>query len=708
MTSTKQDQYKEIPISNWKPCSAALILACAVCLFCAATAIASPAQTFTTLVDFGGTNGDQPMASLVQGTDGNFYGTTYEGGDLTCGPPYGCGTVFQITAAGTLTTLHNFESTDGLFPEAGLIQATDGNFYGTTSAGGANPYYSDGTVFMITPGGTLTTLYNFAGTDGANPAAGLVQGADGNFYGTTEYGGNQSCISSGCGTVFMITSQGTLTTLYSFTGGTDGAHPSAGLVQATDGNFYGTTEGGGNSNCISGGGCGTVFAITTGGTLTTLHSFTLAEGANPLAGLVQGTDGNFHGTTEYGGDYSNCNIPIGCGTVFSITASGTLTTLHPFHLTEGNNPFAGLAQGTDGNFYGTTAYGGANNACLSQIGCGTVFDITAGGTLTTLHSFAGTDGSGPRAALVQGTDGIFYGTTGGGGTSTCNSVGCGTVFSLAIAANKTSTTTTAMVTPASIAVGSTSGVTLSATVKPTSGSGTPTGTVTFFNGTTQVGQPAPLSGGMAALNYNTSSLAVNTYSITATYSGDTSFASSTSSPAVLTVTAAQDFEIAANPATVTVSAPGQSGSTALTITPLGGFNQTVSFACSGLPAGANCSFASTTTGATMTITTTGSTARLQEERFGRGQAPLYALLLPGLCGLVSAGARKRSLRSMRVLALLCAVGFCSLSIACGGGSSTSSGGNGGGTGTPTGKSTVTVTATAGSLSHQTTITLNVQ
>jgi uncharacterized repeat protein (TIGR03803 family) len=125
MASTKQDQYKEIPIRNWKPCSAALILACAVCLFCAATAIASPAQTFTTLVDFGGTNGDQPMASLVQGTDGNFYGTTYEGGDLTCGPPYGCGTVFQITAAGTLTTLHNFESTDGLFPEAGLILARD-------------------------------------------------------------------------------------------------------------------------------------------------------------------------------------------------------------------------------------------------------------------------------------------------------------------------------------------------------------------------------------------------------------------------------------------------------------------------------------------------------------------------------------------------------------------------------------------------------
>jgi len=311
-----------------------------------------------------------------------------------------CAAAAVVAPAQTLTTLYSFCSqnncTDGFAPEAGLVQGTDGNFYGTTEYGGA---YNDGAVFKITPGGTLTTLHSFSGSDGQWPHAGLVQGGDGNFYGTTERGG-----ASGRGTVFKINPNGTLSTLYSFcpNGGkcADGYYPDAGLVQATDGNFYGTTIFGGAS------GYGTVFKITASGALTTLHSFNYTDGVSPEAGLVQASDGNFYGTTSGGG----AGI---AGTAFQITAAGTLTTLYSFcsqnNCTDGFAPEAGLVQGTDGNFYGTTAGGGTSNNCVE--GCGTVFKITPGGTLTTLHGFSGADGANPYAGLVQATDGNFYGTT---------------------------------------------------------------------------------------------------------------------------------------------------------------------------------------------------------------------------------------------------------------------------------------------------------
>ena len=229
-------------------------MACTIFVVCAATAIAAPAQTFTTLHIFDGTDGEYPAAGLVQGTDGNFYGTTGYGGATTC--TYGCGTIFKITPAGTLTTLHSFDYTDGEYPlGGGLVQATDGNFYGTTSEG-ANGY---GTVFKITPTGTLTTLHSFHVTDGAYPEA-LVQATDGNFYGTTSFGGTAgNCTPGGCGTVFKITPGGTLTTLHNFANTTtEGAVPGAGLVQATDGNFYGTTADGGAYAD------GTVFSLSVG------------------------------------------------------------------------------------------------------------------------------------------------------------------------------------------------------------------------------------------------------------------------------------------------------------------------------------------------------------------------------------------------------------------------------------------------------------
>ena len=349
--------------------------ACAVFVLCAATAIALPAQTFTTLYTFDGTDGVNPQGVLVQAANGDFYGTTHNGGEPG-GAASGVGTVFKITPTGTLTTLHSFDGTDGASPFLGLVQATDGNFYGTTGNGGAgygsanngcgSAHFGCGTVFKITPGGTLTTLYSFCSQsgcpDGELPIAGLVQATDGDFYGTTDGGG-----ANHVGTVFKITPTGTLTTLHSFDGA-DGAYPFAGLVQATDGNFYGTTWEGGATFYPG----GTVFKITPSGTLTTLYSFCsqsgCPDGAGPY-GLVQAANGDLYGTTEFGGPTgftpNNCPEAFGCGTVFKITPSGPLTTLYSFcsqsACADGENPVAGLVQATDGNFYGTTGNGGANN-----------------------------------------------------------------------------------------------------------------------------------------------------------------------------------------------------------------------------------------------------------------------------------------------------------------------------------------------------------
>jgi uncharacterized repeat protein (TIGR03803 family) len=301
----------------------------------------------------------------------------------------------------------------------------------------AGGFVGCGTVFKVTPGGSLNTLYNFCSqqycSDGSNPSAALVQGTDGNFYGTAngQFGG----------TVFKITPDGTLTTLYLFCSlqhCADGEYPRS-LVQGTDGNFYGTTYAGGtSSNCTSysSNGCGTVFKITPQGTLTTLHSFDNAGGCYPQAGLVQGTDGNFYGTTSGGGPSGYCGSPVPAGgTVFKITPAGILTTLYNFcsrtNCTDGDLPYGALVQATDGNFYGTTNGGGSHGNC-GGVACGTVFEITAAGTLTTLYNFCSqancADGKLPYGKLMQAVDGNFYGTTYEGGAN--NS---GTVFSLQVA-----------------------------------------------------------------------------------------------------------------------------------------------------------------------------------------------------------------------------------------------------------------------------------
>ena len=310
------------------------------------------------------------------------------------------------SSAATLTTLHSFiTGTDGTQPRGTLVQGSDSNFYGTTLSGGS---FGSGTVFRVNSLGTLTTMYNFTGTtDGAQPRGVLVQASNGLFYGTTFSGGG---LSSNAGTVFSITSAGTLTTLYRFTGGNDGGNPAAGLVQGSDSNLYGTTFGGGSN------GTGTIFKINAAGSFTPLHSFTGTDGANPDGELVFGANNRLFGTTFAGG--------TGLGTVFSITTAGVITPLWNFTGgTDGANPAAGLTLGITSNFFGTTlGGGGANGGSVT----GAVFRINAAGSLTPLYNFTGgADGASPMAALVLGSDGNFYGTTSAAGGS-----GMGTVFNM--------------------------------------------------------------------------------------------------------------------------------------------------------------------------------------------------------------------------------------------------------------------------------------
>ena len=347
-----------------------------------------------TLFGFGANPNDpkNPQGGLVQGSYGNFYGTTAFGG--TGGDN---GSVFSITPNGTVTNLLFFNSTNGSHPTGNLVLGTDGLFYGTTAFGGASN--DNGTVFKITSNGVFTSLFSFNGANGSRPMAGLFQGSDSLFYGTTAFGG----ASNDNGTVFKITSNGVYTRLLSFNG-TNGSRPMAGLVQGIDGSYYGTTASGGSTVTN-----GTVFKITSTGVFTLLSSFSGTNGSDPEGTLVQAPDGNFYGTTLTGGTTDS-------GTVFRITPGGALTRLYSFTGgLDGNSPAAGLTLGSDTNFYGTTE--GTTTTNL-----GTVFRISTNGALTTLATFDGTNGASPVAKLVQGRiDGNFYGTgfdhgPAGGGT----------------------------------------------------------------------------------------------------------------------------------------------------------------------------------------------------------------------------------------------------------------------------------------------------
>ncbi len=387
----------------------------------------TPGGVLTTLVS-GQAN---PAAGLAVGNDGLLYGMTGAGG------AFGFGTVFKLTTNGVLTNIAVLDGVNGGNPQFGLVLASDGNFYGASQEGGTN---GAGAVFRVTPGGGLTTLASFDSSFlGGFPVAGLAQGPDGNLYGITTAGG-----SAGRGTIFKITTGGTLTTLYSFQG-LDGFVRHARLTLGPDGNFYGTSRDGGSADM------GAIFRVTTNGVFTNLVSFTGTNGTVPLAELTLGTDGQLYGTTQLGGSSnlgtvfkvttngvlttlvslkdSVTGLPssglllagdgnfYGCspGVVFKVTPDGVLTTLVSLIPLSGVHPEGALTLGPDGNFYGTTREGGTNNA-------GTIFRLTPNGAFTSLFAFNTTNGSAPQAGMVLGRDGNFYGTTELGGPASSGTV----------------------------------------------------------------------------------------------------------------------------------------------------------------------------------------------------------------------------------------------------------------------------------------------
>lgn len=406
-------------------------------------------------------DGANPYAEMIEGADGNYYTTTIQGGTGTC-PGLsqqvtpGCGAVVKVTPSGQLSVVYSFPynssnqtAPDGLNPQAGLVQGPDGNFYGVSTYGGslgtAGPCVTPahigggcGTVFKITQSGKATVLHTFCGgngcgsltTDGYFPAGRLIFGTDGNLYGATQFGGVfQGVLNSG--TIFRISRSGSYKILHVFSGNSntgDGANPAAGLIQASDGNFYGTTMSGGASGIY-----GSVFKMTHSGVVTILHSFTSSSdpnGAQPEGALIEASDGNLYGTAAGGG-------ANGWGTVFRISKSGVFQKLYDFTQAQGNVGFlpkAGLIQASDGNLYGTAWEGGGP----TQVG--SIYQLTLTGVAALEAGFDGqTTGSAPVDALLQGSDGKLYGTAqNGGGPNGSGTQGTLAVLSASLARPKPS------------------------------------------------------------------------------------------------------------------------------------------------------------------------------------------------------------------------------------------------------------------------------
>lgn len=341
-----------------------------------------------------------PQGKLLRANDGNFYGTTSHGGLGNWG------TIFKMTPDGVFSILVNFTGPNGAAPLGGLVRGSDGNLYGTTSQGGA---FQKGTVFMMNSHGALTTLVSFAGTNGKHPVGELTLGNDGEFYGVTSEGGSAGAI----GTVFRMSPGGGLKTLASFKQ-TNGASPRAGLIQASDGNFYGTTSSGGGL------GYGTVFRISQDGVVSTFSDLTGTNGGIPVSALIQARDGNLYGTTTEGGH-------SGYGTIFQLTLSRTLQTVYEFTDRNFSSPGSSLIEADDGNFYGSTT--DPDNADSG----GRIFQLTSHGHMEVVANFTATLGNTDRefSGLIQDNDGNLYGTTTVKGNSTTGeSASGGQIFRL--------------------------------------------------------------------------------------------------------------------------------------------------------------------------------------------------------------------------------------------------------------------------------------
>ncbi len=358
---------------------------------------------FTIIHSFAGTDGLMPVGSLIEDIKSNIFGVTAEGG------PASDGSIFEVNGrTGATTNVHSFNGTDGISPAGGVLNSVGnidlgGNFYGTTQGGGAS---GNGTVWVENSKGSFKTLYSFTGAgDGAQPTGRLLFFVDGNLYGTTLGGGKY-----GAGTVFQISTGGKLKTLYSFTGGNDGGSPESGLAISLNGrsinsSMFGTTNQGGSL------GGGVIYGITTGGKFTLVHTLAPAtEGSNPVGELITDDNGNLFGTGSGGGS-------TGAGTIFKVTPAGSLTLLYTFPVDpvtflnpKGNTPLARLAGWSGSSLYGSAAFGGS-------AGAGTIFKLD-GTTLTILHQFTGDDGQTPNGQLlISPLDGNIYGTTANGGVN---------------------------------------------------------------------------------------------------------------------------------------------------------------------------------------------------------------------------------------------------------------------------------------------------
>jgi uncharacterized repeat protein (TIGR03803 family) len=417
-----------------RPRAVKIALAFAIVVLTAAgMTVPAHAQTFRVLYEFtGATDGGYPFTGLARDPSGNLYGTTPLGGLPESCVGNGCGVVFKVDGDGKQTVLYSFDfiepgweepGWDGAHPYGTLVRDAQGNLYGTTWLGGRGPCHffpespdfrsACGTVFKLDRDGKETVLYNFVGgpSDGVGVPDGVVRDERGNLYGVTSWGG-----SWGFGVVFKVDKDGHETVLHSFSGGSDGAYPDAGLIRDKQGNLYGTTQYGGSHDA------GTVFKLDTDGQESVLYSFTGgADGAHPSAVPLRDEDGNLYGTTVYGGS-GNCydGIAYGCGTVFKLDGEGRETVLYTFTGgADGAYPQAGLIRGKRGNLYGTASQGGSSNV-------GTVFMLDRRGRQTVLHTFTGgSDGAYPFADLLSDEGGNLYGTAVGGGRFYA-----GTVFKL--------------------------------------------------------------------------------------------------------------------------------------------------------------------------------------------------------------------------------------------------------------------------------------
>jgi uncharacterized repeat protein (TIGR03803 family) len=396
----------------------------AFALAASAETAATPPPKLLTITGFNGADGYFPQSGLTLGSDGYLYGTT--AGSVALNDTFG--NIYRLSVNGdVLEVLYTIQSGDGMGNTlvAGLTEGSDHNFYGATAHGDNTACYDNGAtgcgaLFRITSGGVPTVLHQFAGTDGWEPYAAPVEGPDGYFYGTTYRGGLYNF-----GTVYKMTSDGNLITLHSFTGGPgDGAYPMAGLALVPyKGTLYGTTSSGGASNM------GTIFSITLDGVTKILHSFTgtTTDGRTPLSPLVLAKNGNFYGTTQYGGGNGCFQVYAGCGTIYEISPKGKFILKYVFPGGAGGEiPVGPLVQSIDGRLYGSTRNGGTYNTITCWIGCGTVFSMSPSGAFKTLASFGAGSGWVPVSGLTLGPDHLLYGTTPTGDTG----FGYGTIYTL--------------------------------------------------------------------------------------------------------------------------------------------------------------------------------------------------------------------------------------------------------------------------------------